>query len=180
MDALIILLITILAVIFILGSIFLVFALWSIYTIIKTKVPWAKTPPDSIAKIFSEINLPKNSLIYDLGCGDGKFIFFAEKRGHRGAGYELSLYPFLKCSIKKIFTGSKIKIKRKNFFGENLEDADLVFVFLVDSVMEKLGNKLNKNLKPDTIVISYGFEIPGWKPEKILNTNPSKTYFYKV
>jgi len=81
--------------------------------------------------------------------------------------------------IKKIIIGSKIEIKRKNFFDENLRDADLIFVFLVDAVMEKLGNKLNKNLKPGAIVVSYGFEIPGWKPEKILNTNLSRTYFLK-
>ncbi len=180
MDTLIILLITTLAVIFISGSIVLLFALWSIHTIIKIKVPWVKTPLENIVKVFSEINLPENSLMYDLGCGDGRSMFFAEKQGYRGKGYELSLYPFLKCLIKKIFTGSKIEIKRKNFFDENLKDADLVFVFLVDAVMEKLGNKLNKDLKSGAIIVSYGFEIPGWKPEKILNTNPSKFYLYKI
>lgn len=179
MDVLIILLI-ILAVVVVFGSVVLVFAVWSIYTIIRTGVPWTKTPSENIIKIFSEINLPKNSLMYDLGCGDGRSMFFAEKRGYRARGYELSLYPFLKCLIKKVFTGSSIEIKRKNFFNENIEDADLIFVFLVGAVMEKLGNKLNENLKPGAIIVSYGFEIPGWNPEKILNTNPSKTYLYKV
>jgi len=93
MDILIVLL-AISAVIFVFGSVILVFAFWSIYTIVKTKVPWAKTPSENIAKIFSEINLPENSLMYDLGCGDGRSVFFAEKRGYKGRGCELSLYSF--------------------------------------------------------------------------------------
>lgn len=169
-----------LIIIFILGAAILFFLLHSAYTIFKVKVPWAKTPRDNFTKIFSNISIPKNSLIYDLGCGDGEFLFFAERNGYKAIGYELSIYPFLKCLIKKILSGSAIKIKRKNFFKENLKDANLIFIFLVDKVMEKLKNKLIQNLKPGTIVISYGFKIPDWKIDKILDTNPSETYFYKV
>jgi SAM-dependent methyltransferase len=176
MEALIYLLI----IVFISGSVVLFFLLGSLYAIVRTKVPWAKTPRRNFAEIFLNINIPKNSLIYDLGCGDGGFLFFAEKMGHRAIGYELSVYPFLKCLLKKLFSKSAIKIKRKNFFKENLKDADLVFVFLVEKVMKKLGDKLMEDLKPGTIVISYGFKIPGWEIEKILNTIPSKTYFYKT
>jgi SAM-dependent methyltransferase len=166
--------------IFFIGSVIIFFSLWSIYTIIKTKVPWAKTPRENLNKIFSEINLPKNSLIYDLGCGDGRTLFLAEKMGYRAVGYELSLYPFLKGALKKIIAKSEIKIKRRNFFKDNLKKADLVFIFLVSAVMEKLGRKLKKELKPGTIVMSYGFKIPDWNADKILDTKPSKTYFYKV
>lgn len=169
-----------LIIVFISGSVVLFFLLGSLHTILKTKVPWAKTPRSNFTEIFLNINIPKKSLIYDLGCGDGGFLFFAEKNGYKAIGYELSVYPFLKCLIKKIFSRSAIKIKRKNFFKENLKDADLIFVFLVDKVMEKLGNKLLEDLKPGTTVISYGFKIPGWEIEKTLNTVPSKTYFYKA
>jgi SAM-dependent methyltransferase len=175
-----IILLYLLIIIFILGAVILFFLLHSAYTIFKTKVPWAKTPRDNFTEIFSNISIPKNSLIYDLGCGDGEFLFFAEKNGYKAIGYELSVYPFLKCLIKKIFRGSAIKIKRKNFLKEDLKDADLIFVFLVDKVMEGLGGKLSRDLKPGTIIISYGFKIPNWKIDKILDTNPSETYFYKI
>jgi hypothetical protein len=46
--------------------------------------------------------------------------------------------------------------------------------------MEGLGGKLSRDLKPGTIIISYGFKIPNWKIDKILDTNPSETYFYKI
>ena len=169
-----------LVIVFLFGSLILFFSFYSIYTIIKTKVPWAKTPQNNFKDIFSKIDLPKNSLVYDLGCGDGELLFFAEKLGYRAVGYELSLYPYLKCLFKKTITGIKITIIRKDFFNENLKNADLVFIFLVDSVMEKIGDKLINNLSPGTLVVSYGFKIPSWKINNQLDTNPSKTFFYKV
>jgi len=153
---------------------------WTIYTLVKTKVPFAKTPEENISKIFKEIKLPPNSLIYDLGCGDGRILFYAEKLGYRAVGYELSLYPYLKCWLKKILKKSSIRIINKNFYQANFSDADAIFLFLVAGVMGKIGKKLKNDLKPGTKIISYGFTLPGWPITKILDTSPSKTYFYKT
>lgn len=158
--------------------IFLFFAAWTIYSIIKTGVPFAKTPNDNIDIIFSELNLPAGAKIYDLGCGNGKVLFAAEKLGLIATGYELAIYPYLKSCLKKFFTKSKVKIFRKNFFLEKINDADAIFIFLVNTVMEKIGDKLNIELKPNTIIVSYGFELPGWSTTKTLETKPSKTYIY--
>ena len=177
MDIILILNITKIIVI-IITIIFLFFTTWSIYTNLTTKVPWAKTPDENIEKILAEISLPKNSLVYDLGCGDGKFLFAAERRGYQAIGYELSLYPFIKGWTKKTLTKSSVMIRRKNFFEANLRDADAVFIFLVDKVMDSTGKKLKKELKPNVPVISYGFEIPNWTVQKILDTEPSQTYIY--
>jgi len=179
-TGLIILLAVLMALIIIFFIISLVFAGWTLYALIKTKVPFAKTPKENLDKIFTEINLPKNSLIYDLGCGDGRFLFQAEKLGYRAIGYELSLYPYLKCWLKKILKKSSIKIINKNFYQADFSDADAVFLFLVAGVMGKVGEKLKNDLKPGTPVISYGFILPGWQILKILKTNPSKTYLYKA
>ena len=151
---------------------------FSIYTIINTKVPWAPTPKENIKLILEEFSLPKNSIIHDLGCGDGRFLFEAEKSGLTPTGFELSLSPYLKCLILKKMRKSKIIAKRKNFLNEDLSQADAVFVFLVSRVMHKVADKLKADLKPGTKVISYGFEIPGWELEKKLETKPSKTYIY--
>lgn len=159
---------------------FLFFSAWAIFSIIKTGVPFAKTPNNNINIIFSELNLPTGAKIYDLGCGDGEVLFTAEKLGLVATGYELAIYPYLKSRLKKYLINSQVKIFRKNFFLEKINDADTVFVFLVNTVMKKTGDKLKKELKPNTVVVSYGFELPEWKIEKIIETKPSKTYIYKV
>lgn len=160
---------------------FVFLCIQSIYINLRTKVPWAKTPEKNLKIILKEIaklKIPKNSLIYDLGCGDGRLLFLAEKYGYRAIGFELSLYPYLKCIIKKYFSKSKIKIQRKNFYNINLCKADVIFVFLVGPVMKKVEKKLKNELKQNTLVISYGFQFSGPKETKIINTKPSKTYIY--
>ncbi|MEI7498146.1 MAG: hypothetical protein WCK11_02585 [Candidatus Falkowbacteria bacterium] len=152
----------------------------TIYVNIVTNVPWAKVPTANLEKIIAAISLPANALIYDLGCGDGRFLFFAEKKGFRAVGYELSIYPYLKTVLHKFISGSTITIYKTNFFRADLSQAEAVFVFLTGAVMEKIGKKLKQALKPGTPVISYGFAIPYWTPTTILETMPSKTYVYTV
>lgn len=162
------------------GLIFLFLAGCSIYTNLTTGVPWAKISRENIHQIFKEISLPKNAWLYDLGAGDGRVVFMAETYGCRAVGYELSLYPYAKSLIRKFIFQSAATLKRKNFFKENLSQADAVFIFLVGKVMDQVGRKLKLELKPGVAVASYGFAIPGWQPSKIISTKPSLTYVYRI
>jgi hypothetical protein len=162
------------------GAIVLFFVLTSIYYLAKTRVAYVKTPANNLEKILAEIKLPAGSLIYDLGCGDGSILFLAEKLGYTAVGYELSLYPYLKCLIRKAINRSQVKFYRKNFWQMDLSEANIIFIFLVKSVMAKTGEKLQRELKPGTLVASYGFELPSWKIFKVISTSPSKTYIYKI
>ncbi len=175
------LILKIILVIVAMGSfIFLFLAACSIYTNLTTGVPWAKIPEANILKIFKEISLPQNSWLYDLGAGDGRVILAAEKFGLRARGFELSLYPYLKAWLKILISKSRAEIKRKDFFKENLSQADAIFIFLTGNALVKLGQKLKQELKPGVTVISYGFALPGWRLEKTIFTRPSLTYVYKV
>jgi SAM-dependent methyltransferase len=149
-----------------------------IYANIATRVPWARIPMANLEQIFVAINLPAGSIVYDLGCGDGRFLFLAEKKGFRAIGYELSFYPYLKAVFARLIRGSKVEIKYQDFFKQDLSHADAVFIFLTASVMDKIGRKLKKELRLGTRVVSYGFIIPGWPTPQILSTAPSKTYVY--
>lgn len=172
------LLIIILAFIVIATFLVVLFGLNMIYINIRTRVPWVKVPSTNLEKILTELDLPTSSLVYDLGCGDGRFLFLAEKKGLKALGYELAFYPYLKTQLIKFIKGSQIKIIRQDFFKQDLQPADAIFIFLTASVMGDIGKKLKQNLRPDTKVISYGFAIPGWPVKKILETAPSRTYIY--
>ena len=164
----------------VMGSVFLFFAAHSIYTNLTTGVPWAKVPRANVAKIFKEFGLPAGSLIYDLGAGDGRVLFAAEKFGYRAMGFELSLYPYVEVWLRKLLFRSRIVIKRRDFFKENLSQADAVFIFLVGKIIARVGEKLKPELKKGALIISYGFTLPGRQIEKIISTKPSLTYVYKV
>lgn len=172
-------LIIILAFIVVAAFLVLIFGINMIYVNLKTLVPWVKTPFKNLPIVLDAIDLPAGSVIYDLGCGDGRFLFIAEKRGFKAVGYELALYPYLKARLNKFLQASRVKIKFQDFLKQDLNAADAIFVFLNALVMEKVGLKLKQDLRPGILVVSYGVLIPGWKPLKTLATKPSATYIYK-
>lgn len=172
-------LIIILSFIIIAALVVVFFGVNSIYVNLKTLVPWVKTPLKNLQIILDEINLPAGSLIYDLGCGDGRFLFIAEKQGLKAVGYELALYPYFKARFNKFLQASDVKIKHQDFLRQDLNDAEAIFMFLNALVMKEVGLKLKKKLKSGIIVASYGIPIPDWKPIKVLETKPSQTYIYR-
>jgi len=132
--------------------------------------PWFPTKKEDLERIFEMANLKKGEKIYELGCGDGRFLFEAVKRYDvKGVGIEISPYLYLCCEIKKIFFNKKenISFKLGNFLNINLAEADVVYFFGSERTMKKVKEKIEKELKEGSRVISYAFEIEGWIPEKV-------------
>ena len=166
--------ITISIIVLILAFILALFLLASIFFIFYTGVPFAKTPYRAIKKIINALDIKEGQIVYDLGCGDGRFLFAAAKAGAKAIGFEISPAVYLKAKIIKLLTLSKAKIKYKNFYSANLADADIIFCFLVDSVMPRVEKKLKAELKPGAKVVSYGFFFPNWNISQTILPDPEK------
>jgi SAM-dependent methyltransferase len=105
------------------------------------------------------LNLAPGQTVYDLGCGDGRFLKAAARRGLKAVGYELNpimfAYSWLTTRRRK-----NIRVYFGDFWNAELTDADAVYVFLLDKFMPKLDDKLKssgKHLK----LASHTFIIPG-------------------
>jgi len=151
-----------------------------------TKVPFVRTPSHITEMILDNIYISKTDIVYDLGCGDASTLIAVEKKfGATTIGYEISPWAYFIGRLNIKFSKSKTKILYKNFYKEDLSDANIVFCYLIDSVMEKVGHQLKKQLKPGSTIVSFGFHIPGWEPVKTIKTQPdnpkaSKIFIYKI
>jgi len=155
----------------------------SAIAIFFTKVPFAPTPQKNVKIIMDLFNLKPGKKFYDLGCGDARFVIEAEKRGAKATGFEISPYVFFQAKLNLLRHKSKAKLLYKDFYHQNISDASAVFCFLIDSVMPKVEKKLEKELKAGSKVICYGFKLPTWNPEKIIDLKPedkrsSNIYLY--
>ncbi|RJQ35300.1 class I SAM-dependent methyltransferase [Candidatus Parcubacteria bacterium] len=148
-----------------------------------TRVPHVRSKNSRLEKIFANLDIKKTDNVYELGCGTAEFLFLAEKyQAAKLYGYELSplicWYGQIKASLRK----SRVKIKCQDFFKVDLKDADIVYLFLVNNVVQKAWQKIKKEVKPGTLVIVLNDEIEGLEAEKVLKfpQTEAKVSFYRV
>jgi len=125
----------------------------------------------------------EDGVIIDLGSGWGNLIFPLASRYQdcHIFGYENSPIPFWFSSL--LNHKKNLKIRKANFFDISLQDADMVICYLFPKGMEKLKEKLEKELKPGTHVVSHTFAIPEWEPKTVIEVSDlhhSKIYLYEV
>lgn len=158
---------------------FLIFEIWRVWTRL-TGVEWVPSPNHIVDKMLKLANVKRNSLVYDLGSGDGKIVLRAAKLGARAIGVEIDPLRVLISKIKiKLFKLDKhAKIVHGNFFKTDVKNADVVTLFLLPNVMEKLENKLRNNLRKGARIVSYRFVFKNLKPIK--SDEENRVYLYKV
>lgn len=154
-----------------------------ITTLVTAKVPYVPSKKSLVKKIFSTLKPAKNKNFLDLGCGDGRVLYYAEKHYHLTAiGYEISLLPYLIAKLGKLLGRYKSQVLMKNFFHENLAEADYVFCYLFPETVTKLYDKLKKECKSGTILVSNTFKVKDLIPDNIIQTEDKKqiAYLYKL
>lgn len=132
--------------------------------------PWLPSRERDYARIFKLADLKEGQVFYDLGCGDGRIVFYASDHfSVQAIGLELSLPMYLICRLRQIFKPrANLIFKFKNLFKENLSKADVVYFFgIPKTVNGKLVAKLKQELRPGAKVISYSFKMNDWTPKAI-------------
>ena len=158
-------------IIYLILAIFLLWVALSFRNASNSFAPFVPCRKKELPRIFEVINPKDGEIFYDLGCGDGRVVFYVAKNfPSKAIGVEMSFLFFLYCWIKRIFLADKrnITFKLKNLFYEDLSEADAIYVYGMPKVLEKrLRYKLEKELKKGARVIAYGFPIKGLEPESI-------------
>ena len=153
-----------------LAALKMAFALLTVLSSFKTGgAMFTTTHRSKIEKILKTIPMHSGQVIYDLGCGDGRFLITAAKKYKvKAIGFEINPWAYFLSKLRVGFCQANVSIHFQDFWRVNLSEADIIFCYLFPDVMERLREKLSKELRPATRVISCNFEIPGWKPEKII------------
>lgn len=142
----------------------------------RTGVPVFPTMPAARKKIIallhqdSEARPALPAVIYDLGSGSGQLTWRIARAlpKARVVGIELSLIPWVRSVLRqKLFGPSNLSYKRLDFWTCDVSDATAVVTYLPGKIMERVGQKLRAELKPETLVIANGFALrAGWEPQE--------------
>lgn len=131
-----------------------------------------------IKKALKLAKLKKGEKIYDIGSSNGQVLKIASRDfSTKAIGLEIAPFPYLISRINCL--GQKnIIIKFKNMFKEDLNDADVIYCYLLPGLMQKLSQKFDRELKPGVRVVSNGFLLPDKKPLKMIQVGRNKLYLY--
>lgn len=132
-------------------------------------VPYVPTTDDAVTAMLKLAEIKPADVVYDLGCGDGRIVIAAAKKfGARGVGVDIDPARIreAKENAKKAGVEKLVRFEENDLFKTDIHDANVVMLFLLNSVNLKLRPKLLRELKPGTRVVSNTFDMGDWKPDK--------------
>jgi outer membrane protein assembly factor BamB len=138
---------------------------------------YVPTPHDVVARMLEMARVTKESVVIDLGSGDGRIpILAAERYGCKALGYEIDprLVELSRRAVAERKLQERVQIEQEDIFTKDLSNADVITVFLYPRLMERLLPQFAR-LKPGTRIISHQFGIPGVAPEESIVMDSAET-----
>jgi len=143
--------------------------------------------PTSMAVVETMLNMAAvgpGDVVYDLGCGDGRIVVNAARRGARGIGVDLNtnLIVWAQANAKAEQLEGNVKFLNQDMFALDLSEASVVTLYLLPELNLRLRPKLWKELKVGTRVVGNAFDMGDWKPEEvvIVPTRYRTAYLWKI
>jgi len=127
---------------------------------------YVPTKKEKMLEMIKLAEVKKGDKAVDLGSGDGRLVIALAKKGVEAHGYEIN--PFLFFLSKRNIKKAKVKasVHFANFWKKDLSQFNVVTLYGMNHVMGKLEQKLKKELKPNSKVVSNSFDFPNLKPKK--------------
>ena len=152
----------------------------------QSRVPdvhYEPTPQLIVEDLLKMAEVNRNDIIYDLGCGDGRFVITAAKKyGARGVGIDIDPERIKESNQNARVAGvmDKVKFIEADLFETDIREATVVALYLLPEMNMQLRPKLLKDLKPGSRVVSHEFDMYDWPPDKTGKLGRNKYYLWLV
>ena len=128
--------------------------------------PYLPTLTKNMEIAMDMIDLQPGQTLLELGCGDGKVLIAAARRGWRAIGYELNPLLVIVCLWRTRRYRKLVKVRWGNFWNVKLPLTDGIFVFVMQKHMGRLSTKIVQEVHKPVKLVSFAFTVPGKKSIK--------------
>lgn len=128
--------------------------------------PWVPAFSQDLDELFKLAGVKRGTKFVDLGCGDGKVLAAAARRGAEVVGFEVNPLLWLIARLRLLRYGKRAKVYLRSFWSVDIGEFDVIYLYLIHHHMPKMRNQLARQLNPDAKVISYMFAFEGAAPIK--------------
>ncbi len=125
--------------------------------------PWWRTSKKVARSACNLSKLTHKDIVYELGSGDGEFILMAGTnfKVKKAIGIEIDYTRYWVSKLRAQISHSKnVQFIRRDFKKVKMNDATVVYFYLVPAVIKRIMPKLKRELKPGTKIMSYRYEVP--------------------
>lgn len=122
-------------------------------------------------------------VVYDLGSGDGRIpITAAREFGARGVGIEVdpALVARAQASAREAGVEDRVEFRLGDMYAADVRSATVVTLFLHPGPNLKLREKLRSDLPAGARVVSYVWDMGGWKPTDQRQVNEHPIFLWRI
>ncbi len=145
--------------------------------------PYVASPTRVVDRMLVLANIKPGETVFDLGSGDGRVLIAAvEKYKAKAVGVEISpsLVAKATANIQKEGLADQARVIQGDVLTADLTGADVVFLYLVTPLNERLRPRLERFLKAGARVISHDYAIPGWRASHTEKTDSHHAHLIYV
>jgi len=131
-------------------------------------VVYVGTPYDVVSRMLRLARIKRGDVVYDLGCGDGRMVVLAAKKyGCRGVGYDVDPERVTAAleNVKRNRVAHLVKIIQKDIFTVDFSNADVLSLYLLPSINERLLPQFEK-LKPGSRLVFHDYGLSGIEADR--------------
>lgn len=140
-------------------------------------VRYEPSPPEVVRAMLDLAAVGPADVVYDLGCGDGRIVIEAARRGARAVGVDIdpALVQEARSNVRAAGVEDRVRILHGDLFETDLHDATVVMLFLQPEVNLKLRPRLQSQLRPGARVVSHWHDMGDWTPDRVVSiTAPAR------
>jgi SAM-dependent methyltransferase len=146
-------------------------------------VPYVPTPGPVVDAMLKLAKVKRGDVLYDLGSGDGRIVIAAARRyGVRGVGIDIDPRRISEANenARRAGVARQVRFLNQDLFESDFREATVVTLYLLPRLNVKLRPKLLAELRPGTRIVSHGFDMGDWKPEREMLVRDTTIYLWIV
>jgi len=149
----------------------------------RLDVRWEPSPRDVVDQMIAMAKVRTSDIVYDLGCGDGRYVITAARQtGAHAVGIDLDPRRIKECgenALREQVDGL-VRFLNADLFDANISEATVLFLFLFPHVNLRLRPKVLTELRPGARIVSYCHDMERWAPDRRIEVRTNYLYLWVV
>lgn len=137
------------------------FCVYTAYAMLKA-APFVPTSKEHVDDMLRIARLQSSDTLMDLGSGDGRILRKASGLVKQAIGIEINpvLYWWSRFILRK---KKNTMVRREDLWHTDLSQVSVLTLFFIAHKMNLLEEKIRREMKTGSRVVSYGFRFPNWQ-----------------